>query len=118
MVYIGDNAGFACFGEFDGGFDLGEHGTSFEIAVFFEGFELCGGNLIDGLLGGKAIIQVDIGNGSDGDKNIGMGEFGELFGGEIFIDNSINTFKAFENFGPDDWDAPTTSGDNDGAIFD
>ena len=35
MVDIGDNAGATIFAsEFDGGFDFGEHGTRFEIAIF------------------------------------------------------------------------------------
>ena len=36
MGDVGDDAGlvFAGFGEFDGGFDLGEHGARFEITVF------------------------------------------------------------------------------------
>ena len=39
MSDVGDDAGFARFlSEVNGGFDFGEHGAGFEIAVFDEAF--------------------------------------------------------------------------------
>lgn len=43
-----------------------------------------------GVLG--AIINKGVWHGSDGYEDVGLDEFGELFGGEIFIDDGINTF--------------------------
>lgn len=47
-----------------------------------------------------------------------MGEFGELFGGVIFVDDGVDTFEALQNFGPNDWDAAAAGGDDDNVIID
>lgn len=90
---IGDDAGFAGFaGEFDGGFDFGKHRAGFEIAEFDEVAQLFGCGFMDGILAGQAVVDINIRNGSDGDEDICFGEFGELFGGIIFVDDGIDAF--------------------------
>ena len=46
MVDIGDDAGAAIFSKFGNSFDFGEHGTGFEIAVFFKIIKLFGVDLL------------------------------------------------------------------------
>lgn len=67
MGDVGNDAEFvvAFFGEFDGGFNFGEHGTGFEIAIFDEIFNFFGRDLVKGLLVGKFVVGVDIGDGGD-----------------------------------------------------
>lgn len=47
-----------------------------------------------------------------------MDEFGEFFGGVIFVDNGVDTFDAFQYFSAINWNTATTSGDNDNAVLD
>ena len=52
MSNIGDDAGFtsAVSGEFNGGFDFGEHGAGFEIAVFDEVVDFLRRSLVNSCL--------------------------------------------------------------------
>ena len=120
MVDIGNDTEFAGFvsGKFDGGFDFGEHGAGFEMAVFDEFFQFRGGDFGEGGLVGCVEIKIDIWHGSDGNKNVGADELGEFFGGVIFVDHGVDAFEAFQNFSTDDRNATTASSDNDDAVFD
>ena len=64
---------------------------------------------------GLTVIKVGVGDGSNGDENIGFNKVGKLGGGEIFVNYRVNTFKDFEDFGADDGDATATDSDYDGA---
>lgn len=64
---------------------------------------------------GLTVIKVSVGNGGDGDENIGFDKVGKLGGGEIFINYGINAFKDFEVFSADDGDTTATDSDDDGA---
>ena len=76
MVYIGDNADTAFFGESDSSFDFGKHGTSLKTAVFEILGDFFGACFVDGFGIGLAEIDIGIRYGCDGDENIGFDFFG------------------------------------------
>ena len=93
---IGDDADAGRFaGESSGSFDFGEHGTGFEVAVTFEAIDFLDRNVVDDFGVRGAVVDEDIGNGSNRDENVGVDEFGEFLGGVIFVDNGIDAFEAF-----------------------
>ena len=50
MGDVSDDASATSPGEFNGGFDFGQHGAGFEIAVFDEVLDFGGGNLMQRFL--------------------------------------------------------------------
>ncbi len=117
-IDVGDDAGAAFFGEGDGGLDFGKHGAGLEVATFFEMCEFVGGNFADGDLVFGAVIDVNVLYGGDGNENVGFCELGEFLGGKILVNDGIDAFKTFQNFGAVDGDATTAGGDDDDATFD
>ena len=118
MVNVGDNAdatGFA--GEFDGGFDFGEHRAGFETAFVNVFGEVFGFNFVDGFGARCAEINIGIRNSSNGDKNVGFDFFGEAFGGKIFVDNGVDAFESLQDFSAIDGNTTAAGGDNNDAIF-
>jgi len=73
---------------------------------------------LDGVLAGEFVIDVDVRDGSDGDEDVSFGEFGELLGGVIFVDDGVDALEALQDFGLGDGDATTAGGDDDGAVCD
>ena len=119
VIDVGNNTDSAGFvGKCDGRFDFGKHGAGLEIAFFDEFVELFGGDSVDGLSIWLAIIDVGIRDSCNRNEDVGFNFFGEAFGGEIFVDDSVDTLETFHDFGAINWNTATASGDNDNAIFD
>ena len=74
-----------------------------------------GGEQTERDLVGLTVIKVSVGDGSNGDENIGFNKVGKLGGGEIFVNHRVNAFKDFEDFSADDGDTTATDGNHDGA---
>ncbi len=64
-------------------------------------------------------IKVDenVWHGGYRDKDIGADEASEDFGGEVFINNGVDTFITTEDFGAIDWDTATARGNDNGAVL-
>lgn len=117
MGDVGDDADATFLGEFGSGFDFGEHGAGLEITVFFELGDFGWRDYGEGLLVWQAIVEIDVWNGGDRDKNVGLNFFGEFFGGVIFVYDGVYTFEALEDFGAGNWDAATAGSNNNDAVF-
>ena len=119
MVDICNNAKATGFtGEFDSGFDFGEHGARFEIAFLNKLRKFFGGDFVNRLSVWGTVINIGVRDGSDGNKYVGFDFFSEAFGGKIFVDNGIDTPKAFQDFGAVNWNTTTAGRNYDDAVFD
>ena len=92
MGNVGDDTSAATFGELNSGFDFGKHGAGFEITVFFEMVGFGDGEVSKFLLVRQSVIDIDIRDSSNGNENVGFGEFGEFLGGVIFVNDSVDAF--------------------------
>ena len=44
---------------------------------------------------GRAEVEIGVVDGGDGEEEVGLDELGELFRGEVFVDDSIDAFDEF-----------------------
>lgn len=115
VIGRGDDTEAALLGELGDGLDFGKHGaggkmTSSDVSGGFSGGEQTERDLV-----GLTVIEVGVGDGGDGDKNIGFDKVGKLGGGEIFVNHRVNAFQDFEDFSADDGDTTATDSNYDGA---
>lgn len=114
----GDDAEFFLAGEVRGGLDFWEHGTGGEVAggdvvVDFARREEAESDLV-----GTAEVDVGVRDGGDGNENVGLDKLGELLGGKIFVDDSVDTLQNLEDFGAGDGDAATADSNDDSSRID
>ncbi len=96
MIDVGDNADATWFvGEGSSSLDFGKHGAGFEITCFDVLSEIFDFDTMNSLCLWGAEIDVGIRDGSDGDEDVSFDFFGKTFGGEIFIDDSVDALEAF-----------------------
>ena len=115
IVRRGNDAEAALLSELGDSLDFGEHGAGSKVTGSDVGGGFGGSEQTERDLVGLTVIKVSVGNGGDGDENIGFDKVGKLGGGEIFINHGVNAFKDFEDFSADDGDTAATDGDYDGA---
>ena len=73
MVDVGNDPSFVRFvGELDGGFDLGKHRARFKVAILDEVGDFTRGGLVDGFLVREAVVDKDVRDSSDGNKDVGI----------------------------------------------
>lgn len=114
----GDDAEFFLAGEGSGGLDFWEHRARGEVAGGDVIINLARGEEAESDLVGATEIKIGVRDGSDGNKNISFDKLGELLGGEVFVDNGVDTFEDFEDFRADDRNTAAANGDDDGAGID
>jgi len=114
----GDDAEFFLAGEVRGGLDFWKHGASGEVAGGDVVVDLAGREEAESDLVGTAEVDVGVRDGGDGNENVGLDKLGELLGGKIFVDDSVDALQNLEDFGAGDGNAATADSNDDSPRID